>query len=65
MNAVVRQFLQTNGRKEFVILPYEEFELIEQELSDYHDLVELREAKEAERDAPTETLSSVRKALGI
>ena len=59
------KILEKNGRKEFVILPYEEFELIEQELSDYHDLVELREAKKAESDAPTETLSNVRKALGI
>lgn len=51
------KILEKNGRKEF--------ELIEQELSDYHDLVALREAKETERDAPTETLSSVRKVLGI
>lgn len=59
------KILEKNGRKEFVILPYEEFEQIEQELSDYHDLLELREAKEAELDAPTETLPNVRKALGI
>ncbi|TVR60427.1 MAG: type II toxin-antitoxin system Phd/YefM family antitoxin [Spirochaetaceae bacterium] len=59
------KILEKNGRKEFVILPYEEFEQIEQELGAYHDLQELREAKEAEVDSPTEPLSDVRKTLGI
>ena len=59
------QILETDGKEEFVILPYEEFERIEQELSDYYDLRELREAKHAELNAKTQTLSDVRNTLGI
>lgn len=47
------KILEKDGKKEFVILPYEEFERIEQELSDYNDLRELREARHAEINAAT------------
>ncbi len=59
------KILEKDGKKEFVILPYEEFERIEQELSDYNDLRELREARHAEINAATQTLADVRNALGI
>lgn len=57
--------LEKDGRKEFVILPYEEFEQIQNELSDYYDLRDLREAKQSEQDAETHSLADVRTELGI
>ena len=57
--------LEQNGEKQFAVIPYEEFLKIQEELSDYEDLKELREAKEAERNAPTVSLEKAKKALGI
>ncbi|MFP4432130.1 MAG: type II toxin-antitoxin system RelE family toxin [Spirochaetaceae bacterium] len=59
------RILEKNGKKEFVILPYEEFEYIENELSDYYDLKDLREAKQVEQDAETHSLGEVREELGL
>ncbi len=47
------QIIKKNGKKEYVVLPYEEFLKIREEIEDYEDLRCLREAKEAEKDAPT------------
>ncbi len=40
------QIIEKEGKKEFVILPYEEFIAIKEELENYEDLKDLREAKE-------------------
>ena len=55
--------LERDGKKEFAILPYEEFLKVEEELDDYEDLKDLRDAKAKEADAATTTLDSVRKEL--
>lgn len=57
--------LEQNGEKQFAVIPYEEFLKLQEELSDYEDLKELRQAKEAERNAPTVTLKEAKKELGI
>lgn len=59
------QILEKDGKKEFVILTYEEYERIAETLADYDDLRELREAKNLEHDAETQSLKDVRTALGI
>jgi PHD/YefM family antitoxin component YafN of YafNO toxin-antitoxin module len=59
------RILEKNGKKEFVILPYEEFEHIENELRDYYDLKDLREAKQVEQDAETHSLAEVRDEIGL
>lgn len=59
------QILEKNGRKEFVIFPYEDFLKIQEELDNYEDLRSLREAKETERDSPTVGLKEAKKQLGI
>jgi hypothetical protein len=46
------EILEKDGKKQFVILPYEEFEAIEQALAEAEDLVALRAAKEEEQHAP-------------
>jgi hypothetical protein len=47
------QIIKKDGKKEYVVLPYEEYVRVREELQDYEDLRCLREAKEAEKDAPT------------
>jgi PHD/YefM family antitoxin component YafN of YafNO toxin-antitoxin module len=59
------QILQKNGKNEFVVLPYEEFEAIRELIEDYEDLRDLREAKAGDADAPTLTLAEARALLGI
>jgi PHD/YefM family antitoxin component YafN of YafNO toxin-antitoxin module len=59
------KILEKDGKKEFVILSYEEFERIENELSDYEDLQDLREAKQAEGEVEAIPLSDVRSELKI
>ncbi len=58
------QIIRKNGKKEYAVLPYEEFLRVKEELEDYEDLRCLREAKEIERSAPTIGLSELRKKIG-
>lgn len=55
--------IEKEGKKEFVVLPYEEFLQLQEQLEDYEDLKDLRCAKDEERDAPTAPLSEVKKTL--
>ena len=57
--------LKKNGKKEFAILPFEEFEKIKTLLEDYEDILALREAKEKEDKLPTVSLSEARKLLEL
>ncbi len=57
--------LKKNGENEFVVLPYEEFVKIQEELDDYESLKALREAKSKESDSKTVSLAQVKKKLGI
>lgn len=57
--------LETNGKKAFAVLPYEEFQTLQNELEDYQDLKDLREAKATEEHEETVSLKSVRDELGI
>ena len=59
------EILMKNGKKEFVVLPYEEFLALQEQLSDAEDLMELRKAKRAERKKKAIPLSEVKRELGI
>ncbi len=59
------QILENKGKREFVVLPYEEFIALQEILADAQDLTELREAKNAEGDAQTMGLDEVKKHLGM
>lgn len=59
------QVIEKNGKKEFVILTYEEFLKIQEELDNYEDLRTLREAKMKEADAPTISLKEAKKQLNL
>jgi PHD/YefM family antitoxin component YafN of YafNO toxin-antitoxin module len=57
--------LECDGKKTFVILPYEEFVMMEEELQDYEDLKALRAAKAEETDVPTVSLLDAKKEFGL
>ena len=57
------QIIKKNGKKEYAVLPYEEFLKVREELDDYEDLRCLREAKDAEKDAPTVRMTQLRKKI--
>ncbi len=58
-------YLEQEGKKQFVVLPYDEFIALQEELQDFYDLKELREAKGKEADAPTISFEEAKKALGL
>jgi PHD/YefM family antitoxin component YafN of YafNO toxin-antitoxin module len=53
------QIIEKNGVKEFVVLPYEEFLRIREELEDYDDLKTLRQEKAAAGGLETRTLDEI------
>ena len=57
-------FLEKDGKKQFVVLPIEEFEALQEMLADAEDLLELRRAK-AEAEEGSVSLEDVKKQLGI
>ena len=57
--------LKKAGKKEFVVLSYEEYLKVQEELENYEDLKELRTAKAKEANAPTIPLAEVRKSFGV
>ncbi len=58
------QIIKKNGKKEYAVLPYEEYIRVQEELEAYKDLRCLREAKEAEKDAPTIGMAELKKKIG-
>ncbi len=57
------QIIKKNGKNEFVVLPYDEFQKIQEEIASYEDLRCLREAKAEEKDAPTIGLEDLKKII--
>ena len=57
------QIIEKDGRKEFVILSYEEFLRVQEALEDYEDLRTLRDEKAAAAEEPTRALDEVLKEI--
>ena len=57
------QIIKKNGKKEYVVMPYDEFLRVQEELDDYQNLRCLREAKKAEENAPTISLEELKNHL--
>ncbi len=54
-----------NGKKEFVVLPYEEFLAMQDRLADADDLLELRKAKRSEGRKKSIPLAEVKRQLKL
>jgi len=59
------QILEKDGKKQFAVIPYDEFLRIQQELDDYECLKALREAKAKEADAETVSFEKAKKILDV
>ena len=59
------KILEKDGKKEFVIIPYEEYIKIQEELDDYESLKALREAKLKEGNADTISLDEAKKEFSL
>ncbi len=59
------QFIGQAGAEEYAVLPIEEFLAVAEALEDYHDLQDLRRAKEVEGGASTTPLSVVIAQLNL
>lgn len=59
------QFVTKNGKKEFAVIPYEEFAALQEFIADMEDLMNLRAAKKEDGDRPSVPLAEVKKMLGL
>jgi hypothetical protein len=59
------EFLTKGGKRQFAVLPYEDFVAMQKRMEDMEDLVELRRAKRAEGNKPGVSLAAARRRLGI
>ncbi len=59
------EFLTKDGKKEFVVLSYEEFVAIQELIEDAEDVLDLRATKQEEKSKCSVSLEDVKKDLGI
>jgi len=59
------EILKKNGKKQFAILPYEEFVALQEWLEDMEDLLELRKAKRTEGKKRSIPLAEAKRRLGL
>lgn len=59
------EILVTDGKKQFAVLPYEEFVSLKERLEEMEDLLELRKAKKAEGRKRTVPLARVKRQLNV
>ncbi len=57
------EILIKDGKKQFAVLPYQEFVSLKERLEDMEDLLELRKAKKAEGRKRTMPLARVKRQL--
>ena len=60
-----QKILGKDGRKEFAVIPYDEFLEVKEELEDYDHLKALREAKAKEGNAETVSFENAKKVLNL
>lgn len=59
------EILVKKGKKEFVVLPYEEFVVVQELLADAEDLLTLRKAKRVEGKKRSLSLAAVKRRFGV
>jgi len=59
------EFLVKNGKKQFAVLPYEEFLAVQERLADAEDLLDLHKAKRADGKKRSIPLSEVKRELDL
>lgn len=59
------EILSKNGKKEFAVLTYEEYEALQAFLEDVEDLIDLRKAKEEFKNEKNVTLDGLKNELNL
>jgi len=59
------QIIEKKGKKEFAVVPYKDFVRMQEELEDYHDLLQLRRAKSDPRNQQGRSFNIVAAALAL
>ena len=59
------QFLTRDGKPEFAVLPYEEFEQLKTSLEDAEDLLALELARREDAGKPSVSLEEMQRRLGM
>lgn len=59
------EILIKDGKKQFAVLPYEEFVSLKERLEDMEDLLQLRKAKKAEGRKRTVPLARAKRQLNL
>ena len=59
------QIIEKNSKKEFVVLPYEEWLELQSVLEDAQDLLDLRQAKQDENSVPSLSLDEVKRRFDV
>ncbi|MEJ7701928.1 MAG: hypothetical protein WKF71_20145 [Pyrinomonadaceae bacterium] len=59
------QIIEKKGKKEFAVIPYKDFVRMQEELENYHDLLELRRAKSDPRNQKGRKFTEVVEELGL
>lgn len=59
------RILVKDGKRQFAVLPYEEFVALQKRLADAEDLLELRKAKRAEGKKRSIPLAEAKHRLGL
>ena len=59
------EILVKNGKKQFAVLPYEEFVALQERLADAEDLLDLRKAKRAEGGGRSIPLAELKRRLRL
>ena len=59
------EFLSREGKRQFAVIPYEEFVRLQEWFEDARDLLDLELAIIENKDQPTYSLEEVRAELGI
>lgn len=59
------EILVKDGKKQFAVLPYEEFLSLKERLEDMEDLLQLRKAKKAEGRKQSVPLARAKRELGL
>ncbi|MDD5036600.1 MAG: hypothetical protein PHE55_17800 [Methylococcaceae bacterium] len=59
------QLIEKEGKKEFVVLPFDEYQALVELMHDYEDLRDLREAKEESKGQESVPLDKIISDLGL
>ena len=59
------QIIEKNSKKEFVVLPYEEWLELQSVLEDAQDLLDLRQAKQDENSNPSRLIEEVKQRFNV